>query len=90
MPREKAGIASGVLAMNRILAGAIGLATTSAVFHTLREHHDFAFSLAESFWVLAGVAAAGVVLTWAVVRSAPAPAPVEPIEAGLHHRRFHL
>jgi EmrB/QacA subfamily drug resistance transporter len=91
MPGEKAGIASGVLAMNRILAGAVGLAVTSAVFHALREDHSFAFSLANSAWVLVGVTAVGVVLTWAFVRSAPPPAQEpEPLEHHLHHRRFHL
>lgn len=35
MPREKAGIASSGLAMNRILAGAIGLAVVGAVFQSL-------------------------------------------------------
>ena len=35
MPKAKAGIASAVLAMNRILAGAIGLAVVSAVFQSL-------------------------------------------------------
>jgi EmrB/QacA subfamily drug resistance transporter len=89
MPGEKAGIASGVLAMNRILAGAVGLALTSAIFHALREHHTFAFSLANSFWVPVGVAAIGVVLTWAFVRSVPAPA-APMTEHHLHHRRFHL
>jgi EmrB/QacA subfamily drug resistance transporter len=91
MPGAKAGIASGVLAMNRILAGAVGLAVTNAVFHTLREDHTFGFSLANSFWALVGVAALGVVLTWAFVRSAPAPTPApEPAQHHLHHRRFHL
>jgi EmrB/QacA subfamily drug resistance transporter len=91
MPGQKAGIASGVLAMNRILAGAVGLAVTNAIFHTLKEHHSFAFSLANSLWVLVGVAAVGVVLTWAFVRSAPPPPPPpEPLEHHLHHRRFHL
>ncbi|MEK6277706.1 MAG: MFS transporter [Actinomycetota bacterium] len=36
MPREKAGIASGVLAMNRVMAGALGLAATGAVFAALQ------------------------------------------------------
>ena len=36
MPRAKAGIASGVLAMNRVAAGAIGLAATGAVFTALQ------------------------------------------------------
>ncbi len=35
MPKAKAGIASAGLAMNRILAGAIALAVTSAVFQSL-------------------------------------------------------
>jgi EmrB/QacA subfamily drug resistance transporter len=91
MPGEKAGIASGVLAMNRILAGAVGLAVTSSIFHALRQNHSFAFALANSTWVLVGVAAAGVVLTCAFVRSAPAPTPAPPSgEHRLHHRRFHL
>ena len=89
MPGEKAGIASGVLAMNRILAGAVGLAATGAVFHALRHDHGFAFSLANSFWVLVGVLAAGVILTWAFVRSAPARPSVPP-QHRQHHRRFHL
>lgn len=38
MPQSKAGIAAGVLAMNRILSGALSLAVTSSLFHTfLRE-----------------------------------------------------
>jgi hypothetical protein len=38
MPESKAGIASGVLAMNRVLAGALALAACGAVFHSvLRE-----------------------------------------------------
>jgi EmrB/QacA subfamily drug resistance transporter len=90
MPGEKAGIASGVLAMNRVLAGAVGVAVTGAVFHALRDDHGFTYSLANSFWVLVGVLAAGVVLTWAFVRSAPGAAQVKPIEHRLHHRRFHL
>ena len=36
MPAEKVGIASGVLAMDRVLAGAVALAATGAVFHALQ------------------------------------------------------
>jgi EmrB/QacA subfamily drug resistance transporter len=35
MPQAKAGIASGVLAMNRVLSGALSLAITASIFHTL-------------------------------------------------------
>ena len=36
MPAEKVGIASGVLAMDRIVAGSLALAATSAAFHALQ------------------------------------------------------
>jgi EmrB/QacA subfamily drug resistance transporter len=99
MPGEKAGIASGVLAMNRILAGAIGLAVTSAVFNALladtgtatADRAEYASALGDSFYVLVGVAAVCAVLTWAFVRSAPAPASQPPSDQHrVHHRRFHL
>ena len=35
MPAEKVGIASGVLAMDRVMAGSLALAATGAVFHAL-------------------------------------------------------
>jgi len=45
MPKAKAGIASAGLAMNRILAGAIGLAVVSAVFQSLeRDQLDTEFA----------------------------------------------
>jgi EmrB/QacA subfamily drug resistance transporter len=37
MPREKAGIASGVLAMNRVMAGALSLAVVGALFQHLED-----------------------------------------------------
>ncbi len=97
MPGQKAGIASGVLAMNRILAGAVGLAATSAVFNALLHgvgtssatRAEYASALGDSLYVLVGVAAVCAVLTWAFVRSTPPPHP-PPDEHRLHHRRFHL
>ena len=71
MPREKTGIASGVLAMNRVMAGALALALSGAVFHGLRDDHSFAVAMAESNWVLVGLAGVAAVLTWVFVRSAP-------------------
>ena len=99
MPPEKTGIASGVLAMDRVLAGAIGLALTGAVFQSVLDHHSFPVALGRSNWVLVGMLAVGTVLTWLFVRSAPAS---QPDRAGAgssatgvlrhrqHHRRFHL
>jgi EmrB/QacA subfamily drug resistance transporter len=92
LPPEKAGIASGVLAMNRTLAGALLLAAGGAIFQHLELEHRrdgasfdaaFADGLAGAAWLLAAVLALGTVLTWLYVRSAPAAG--EP-----HHRRFHL
>jgi hypothetical protein len=100
MPAEKVGIASGVLAMDRIVAGALALAATGAVFHALRASGDsFTAAIAGSTWVLVGLTAVGSALTWAFVRdpetSGPDPAvagepPPEQLQHHQHHRRFHL
>ncbi len=86
MPPEKVGIASGVLAMDRVMAGTVALAATGALSHALLEGGDsFAGAIAGSTWVLVGLCALGAGLTWAFVRGAE-PTPPE------HHRhhRFHL
>lgn len=89
MPRQKAGIASGVLAMDRVLAGAVALAATGAVFHALLgDGHSFAAAVADSTWVAVALCSIGTALTWAYVRD-----PAQPPEASphhMHHRRFHL
>jgi EmrB/QacA subfamily drug resistance transporter len=100
MPAEKVGIASGVLAMNRIVAGAVALAATGAVFHALRASgDDYTAATAGSTWVLVGLTAIGTVLTWvfvgdpevsgpdAAVAGEPSP---EQLQHHQHHRRFHL
>ena len=100
MPADKAGIAAGVLAMDRVLAGAVALAATGAVFHALLgDDHSFAASVAGSTWVAVALAALGTALTWAYVRD-PGQAGPDPALAGepkpaelqhhMHHRRFHL
>jgi EmrB/QacA subfamily drug resistance transporter len=99
MPPQKSGIASGVLAMNRVLAGAVALAVTGAVFQDLLPAHGFAISLAGSNWVLVGLMVICTALTWLFVRSAPsrrddaqlpASAVAETLRHHQHHRRFHL
>jgi EmrB/QacA subfamily drug resistance transporter len=100
MPPEKVGIASGVLAMDRVLAGSLALAATGAAFHALQAHGDsFSAAIAGSTWVAVVLCAAGTALTWAYVRD-PEPAGPDPAVAGepppeqllhhRHHRRFHL
>jgi EmrB/QacA subfamily drug resistance transporter len=103
MPRQKAGIAAGVLAMVRVTAGALALAIVAAVFQgiqddQLEEHPGdaagaFATALADSTWVLVGLVALGAVLTWALVRRAGGeehPAPVEHPHHRLERHRLHL
>jgi len=100
MPAEKVGIASGVLAMDRVMAGTVAVAATGAVFHALRGGSDsFAAAVAGSTWVSVGLCALGTVLTWKFVRDPGSPGP-DPAVAGepqgedlqhhRHHRRFHL
>jgi predicted MFS family arabinose efflux permease len=100
MPGEKVGIASGVLSMLRVLAGAVALAGTGAIFHALLgSGHSFAGSLAGSTWLPVGLVALGAVLTWGFVRGpeeegpdpavAGRPAPAQ-LHHHRHHRRFHL
>ena len=90
MPREKVGIASGVLAMDRVLAGAIALAATGAAFHALLgDGRSFAASIAGSLWVPVALCVLGTVLTWAYVRDTEDPSPGED-QHRMHHRRFHL
>jgi EmrB/QacA subfamily drug resistance transporter len=89
MPPDKAGIASGVLAMDRVLAGAVALAATGAVFHALLgDGHSFAASVAGSTWVAVVLTAIGTALTWAYVRDPGEPAVED--QHRMHHKRFHL
>jgi EmrB/QacA subfamily drug resistance transporter len=96
MPQAKAGIAAGVLAMNRVLAGAITLAAAGAVFQAELDDElhagqvepaAFASALSSATWLLVGLCAVGTVLTWAFVRSADEVA-VAPEHQVQHH--FHL
>jgi EmrB/QacA subfamily drug resistance transporter len=100
MPGDKVGIASGVLSMVRVLAGAVALAGSGAIFHALRgSGRSFAGSVAGSTWLLVAIMAVGAILTWAFVRGpseeGPDPAiagepPPETLHHHLHHRRLHL
>jgi hypothetical protein len=96
MPASKAGIAAGVLAMNRLLSGAVALAITGAIFQALR--HDeidageargeaFAYALSRSLWFVVGLLAVGAALTWIFVRGPGEPAPKR---HRAHPHRFHL
>jgi EmrB/QacA subfamily drug resistance transporter len=96
LPQAKAGIAAGVLAMNRVLAGALTLAAAGAVFQAALdddqhagevERAAFSSALSKSTWLLVGLCAVGTVLTWAFVRASD-----DDMVAPEHgaHRHFHL
>jgi MFS family permease len=96
MPRAKAGIAAGVLAMNRVLAGAITLAAAGAVFQAELdddlhagqvEPEAFASALSAATWLLVALCAIGTALTWAFVRASDDTA-IAPEHQARHH--FHL
>jgi len=100
MPADKVGIASGVLAMDRIVAGSLALAATGAAFHALQADGDsFSDAIAGATWVAVALCAVGAVLTWSFVRDPTHPGS-DPAVAGkpqaralqhhVHHRRFHL
>jgi len=96
MPPDKCGIASGVLAMVRVMAGALLLALSSAAYQgTLPSRPDsaeLADAVSAALVPAIVVVAIATVLTWWLVRS-PRP-PVSPgpdqLEHHQHHRRFHL
>ena len=103
MPREKAGIAAGVLAMVRVTAGALALAIAASIFQSIQsdqlEQHPgdtagaFATALGDSTWVLVALVAAGAVATWALVRRSGGdqqPAPEEHPHQRLERHRLHL
>ncbi|HEU4658572.1 MAG TPA: MFS transporter [Capillimicrobium sp.] len=76
MPRAKAGIAAGVLAMNRVLSGALLLATTGALFAVFADEREgdgrreaYTYALSHALWAPVVVCAIGTVLTWWLVRS---------------------
>ncbi len=81
MPAEKTGIASGVLAMDRVLAGAVGLALTGAIFQSLLGPDSFPVALGRSNWVLVGLLVVGHRADLAV-RAFRAGAPGDPAVAG--------
>ena len=96
MPQAKAGIAAGVLAMNRVLAGAITVAAAGAVFQVELDDNPhagqvdsaaFASAQSASMWLLVGLGAIGTVLTWAFVRASEDAAVAPEHQA---HRHFHL
>ena len=99
MPAAKSGIASGVLAMTRVLAGAVLLAVSGAVFQAElgagagpAPEGDYASAVAAALVPGIVVVAIGAVCTWVLVRAPRTPPAPQAHELAhhQHHRRFHL
>jgi EmrB/QacA subfamily drug resistance transporter len=82
MPRAKAGIAAGVLAMNRVLAGAVLLAATGAIFAALMDSHSATYALAHALWAAIALLIVGALLTFWLVAGPPREPGASP---ALHH-----
>jgi EmrB/QacA subfamily drug resistance transporter len=70
---SKAGVASGILSMNRMVGGVLGVAVIGAVFAAIapagvREAGAFVDAFTASMWVATGVTALGAVLAIALLR----------------------
>jgi EmrB/QacA subfamily drug resistance transporter len=96
MPDAKAGIASGVLAMNRVLAGSLLLAVAGSVFQsadpTAGGAGAYADAVSRALVPAILVMGIGTAMTWLLVRAPSSPTDPAPDAAQhhQHHRRFHL
>jgi EmrB/QacA subfamily drug resistance transporter len=83
VPKQLAGVASGLLTTSQQIGGAVGTAVVSSISlsrasHLLGEGRAsgaaFTSGYSLAFWVLAGVGVAGIVVSWALVRPQAATA----------------
>ena len=83
VPVTKAGVASGILSMNRMVGGTLGIAVIGAVFAAMapagvRDPGAFIDAFTASMWVATGVTAVGALLAVALLRGrAERPATAE-------------
>jgi EmrB/QacA subfamily drug resistance transporter len=86
VPPQLAGVASGLLTTSQQIGGAVGTAMVSSISLSRADHllrigqapgAAFTSGYARAFWVLAGIGAAGLVLSWALVRPEAEAVPKE-------------
>ncbi len=80
VPVAKAGVASGILSMNRMVGGTLGIAVIGAVFASqapagTRDAAEFVHAFSSAMWVATAVAAVGAVIAVALLRGKAAPKP---------------
>ena len=89
---SKAGVASGILSMNRMVGGTLGIAVIGAVFASqapagIRDPAEFVHAFSTSMWVATAVAAVGAVIAIALLRGRAAPADGSVAESEAASRR---
>jgi EmrB/QacA subfamily drug resistance transporter len=82
----KAGVASGILSMNRMIGGSLGIAIIGAVFQAqapagTRDPVAFVHAFSTAMWVATAVAASGAVVAVALLRGRAEGAPTVPVIA---------
>jgi EmrB/QacA subfamily drug resistance transporter len=80
--QTKAGVASGILSMNRMIGGTLGVAVLGALIGTPAGADAFVGSLGDALKIAAGVAAAGALVSWLLVSPFIAQAAPEVPPAG--------
>jgi hypothetical protein len=78
--QSKAGVASGILSMNRMVGGTLGVAVLGTFIGQTSSRADFVDSLGHGLLIGALVAAAGAIVAWRLISpelagGAVAPAP---------------
>jgi hypothetical protein len=86
VPPQLAGVASGLLTTSQQIGGAVGTAMVSSISLSRADHllrigrapgAAFTSGYALAFWVLAGIGAAGLVLSWTLVQPEAGAVPKE-------------
>lgn len=67
--QSKAGVASGILSMNRMVGGTLGVAVLGTFIGQTTSRADFVDSLGQGLLIGAFVAAAGAVVAWRLISS---------------------
>ena len=78
---EKAGVASGILSMNRMVGGTLGVAVIGAVFQAeapagVADPAAFVHAFSTAMWVATAVTAFGALVAVALLRGKAEPAPM--------------